>query len=1108
MAIQESDIMDFGNGIIGDDTFDVWRKKTNGIRQEIEVVEGTLTTKINTDISALSEIYIPQAGLATSVSTPLQFTSATSFDQMVTLGGSELSGSFSKLSVNTEVESATQLTSDKVKAGSKLILGTKTYTVPSPPAINNAVLTSATTNGDLAWQNAVTLFEQSGGLEQTTTVFEEVMPVGSIIALAGLTNDTNYLLCEGAFVSKDGEYSDLFDVIGYRYGGSANGTDANGNPFTHFQLPDYRGRVAVGTDSAGGFNAGSLGDYGGASNISLTSLGHKLTGDQSGVAVHTHDVQAFKRANFDNTGAFGTNPVLYSQDSQSGANSISLGNHPTKPTHNGADGTEVPGNVLNAGYADAISEHSHNITLTPANRVQPYIAIKYYIKAKQNTKIDFKIDIASSGLVSTDSSGAGQTVISPVNETVHLDVDPDNTSITLDSNSKVAIKTSPTIPGTITTSGPEFILNNSTRAGSNSHAGRAIVHGDGAGEGDPVLNGFDRKTVTTINDAGLDQNNDTLIINYNDISPNSFGDYTNGVIINGMKAIMFEDGSILQTGSRKRGNFKQPTETESGKHHTVAPQYSDAFCYVDDDDDVVIGGNSNGVRRTGPNNSNQHSYRHKSMLPDDEKVDKLYISYYNTHVIAKSGKTYSTGYGYSAASISSAQVRHRNSYFHVWERSFCESNNCKMSKIVQSGDISCHVVFALDDLGYFWGHGTNNVGCLANGTRTYSQDEPADPIAIVAKREELANSETAVTIDNGGPERPYNLASNRRYLAHIMNPMLDDNGAITTTPENAVSLLKVTDATAIGSYNGGDHYDTVAILGEDKRVYVAGYCGKGQGADGLSTGRQTHWSTVSTATGVPLENITKLYSGGEDHYTYFVAIDENFDVWVWGDAGGRRFANLTTNRNTDLVFATRLWDSTARNRRANYVITNNVGSGTSDANHGMVLIIASHQDSTGVEIDKEFYTHVGTTTGTPLQQYTHTVFNTSAYSIQDLYFSNGNQYNFYYVLARNKSTGKLELWSSGRNDNGNLGYQDGANNTHWSNQSVNMDTTAYRVNFSSDLLEKVVTIHCCRQYNTGLNTFVHLSDGRIFAVGYLRWSFDHAYSTQYSYKFSPIPMDV
>jgi hypothetical protein len=122
MAIQESDIMDFGNGIIGDDTFDVWRKKTNGIRQEIEVVEGTLTTKINTDIGALTEIYIPQAGQSTFVSTPLQFSSAAQFLNTISVGGSLLSGSESKLICTPELESSTQITSNKVRAASELIL--------------------------------------------------------------------------------------------------------------------------------------------------------------------------------------------------------------------------------------------------------------------------------------------------------------------------------------------------------------------------------------------------------------------------------------------------------------------------------------------------------------------------------------------------------------------------------------------------------------------------------------------------------------------------------------------------------------------------------------------------------------------------------------------------------------------------------------------------------------------------------------------------------------------------------------------------------------------------------------------------------------------------
>jgi len=468
MAIQQSDIMDFGNGIIGDDTFDVWRKKTNGLRREIDTVNASLTAKINTDIANLSSVYVPISGTSTSVSTPLQFTSAATFTQSISVGNSILTGLSNKLSVDTEIESAIQLTSNKVKAGSQLILGTKTYTVPSAPAINNAVLTSATTNGDLAWQNAATLFANSGGLQQTTTVFEEVMPVGSIIALGGLTSDTNYLLCEGAFVSKDGEYSDLFDVIGYRYGGSASGTDTNGNPFTDFQLPDYRGRVAVGTDSAGGFNAGALGNYGG--DATTTSTSNSILGIQH-IPAHRHRFVDNAGNNLfaiadDNRGTLagntgGARNTLGSDaidmqgpnEVNSSGNSQDTAINFTTYTGGGANGSIHGGTTAEDDLSSLSGTTGHSHSITTANRVQPYIAIKYYIKAKQNTKIDFKIDIASSGLVSTTSAGVPQTLISVSNETHSLSVNPDNTSIALDNNFKVSVKSSPTIQGTITATG-------------------------------------------------------------------------------------------------------------------------------------------------------------------------------------------------------------------------------------------------------------------------------------------------------------------------------------------------------------------------------------------------------------------------------------------------------------------------------------------------------------------------------------------------------------------------------------------------------------------------------------------------------------------------------
>jgi hypothetical protein len=113
-----------------------------------------------------------------------------------------------------------------------------------------------------------------------------------------------------------------------------------------------------------------------------------------------------------------------------------------------------------------------------------------------------------------------------------------------------------------------------------------------------------------------------------------------------------------------------------------------------------------------------------------------------------------------------------------------------------------------------------------------------------------------------------------------------------------------------------------------------------------------------------------------------------------------------------------------------------------------------------------------------------------------------------YVLVRNKTTNKLELWSAGYNGHGGLGYQNPTNPSNYTNKSSNLNIESHRVNFNSDLLEKVVAIHPSRQYNTGENTHIHLSDGRIFSCGYLRWSFDKVgYNSKYSYKFTPIPMD-
>ena len=67
-----------------------------------------------------------------------------------------------------------------------------------------------------------------------------VMPVGCVIPFAGAAAPTGWLLCQGQAISRT-TYAQLFSVIGTTYG--------SGDGKTTFNLPDMRGRVAVGSDS-------------------------------------------------------------------------------------------------------------------------------------------------------------------------------------------------------------------------------------------------------------------------------------------------------------------------------------------------------------------------------------------------------------------------------------------------------------------------------------------------------------------------------------------------------------------------------------------------------------------------------------------------------------------------------------------------------------------------------------------------------------------------------------------------------------------------------------------------------------------------------------------
>lgn len=97
-------------------------------------------------------------------------------------------------------------------------------------------------------------------------------PPGTIMDFGGTVVPTGFrfLLCDGSEVSRS-LYSDLFNVIGTRFG--------EGDGVSTFNLPDFRGRVAVGAGQGGGLTNRTLADKGGEET-------HKLT--QSEMPKHRH----------------------------------------------------------------------------------------------------------------------------------------------------------------------------------------------------------------------------------------------------------------------------------------------------------------------------------------------------------------------------------------------------------------------------------------------------------------------------------------------------------------------------------------------------------------------------------------------------------------------------------------------------------------------------------------------------------------------------------------------------------------------------------------------------------------------------------------------------
>lgn len=100
-----------------------------------------------------------------------------------------------------------------------------------------------------------------------------LVPPGSLLMFAGASAPDGYLLCDGSAISRT-TYNILFATIGTTYG--------VGNGTTTFNLPDFRGRGALGGGTGAGLTPRTVGGTGGAETVTLST-------DEMPSHSHTHN---------------------------------------------------------------------------------------------------------------------------------------------------------------------------------------------------------------------------------------------------------------------------------------------------------------------------------------------------------------------------------------------------------------------------------------------------------------------------------------------------------------------------------------------------------------------------------------------------------------------------------------------------------------------------------------------------------------------------------------------------------------------------------------------------------------------------------------------------
>lgn len=206
----------------------------------------------------------------------------------------------------------------------------------SAQTLTNKTITSPTLNGSVNVTGTLTAGGSTGG----------ALPSGTVLPYAGSAAPAGFLLCNGQAVSRT-TYSGLFSVIGTTYGA--------GDGSTTFNLPDARGRTAIGAGAGSGLTNRVLAATGGAETHTLTQAETPLKSHGHGVTDPGH---SHSGANYSLASGGSSQFIGYIAGDQPSSGAANTTNNTTGIT------------IANASDATAAA---HNI-------MQPWLALNYVIK--------------------------------------------------------------------------------------------------------------------------------------------------------------------------------------------------------------------------------------------------------------------------------------------------------------------------------------------------------------------------------------------------------------------------------------------------------------------------------------------------------------------------------------------------------------------------------------------------------------------------------------------------------------------------------------------------------------------------------------------------------